>query len=90
MFWHLCACLFFSLQDKGEMALCCTLDLVAGGCFWCQFGADFLAVQSLFEQWSSGLGQGLEHAAFDPKHTHQQSCPKFIGNFVFLEVILEL
>lgn len=31
------------------MDLCCTLDLVAGGCFWCQFGADVLALQSLFE-----------------------------------------
>lgn len=28
------------------MDLCCTLELGAGGCFWCQFGADFLAVQS--------------------------------------------
>lgn len=31
MFWHLCACLFFSLEDKGEMDLGCTLGLVAGG-----------------------------------------------------------
>lgn len=51
---------------------------------------DFLAVQSLTEQWSSGHGQGLEHSAFDPRQTLQQSCPKSTGNFVFLEVILEL
>lgn len=42
------------------------------------------------EQWSSGHSQGLEHADSDPKQTHQQSCPKSMGNFVFLEVILEL